>query len=631
MVFFDPLHIRKRVLRVICAAATFFCLVIFIASYHALVRNTAASPYIRTLHAPDTRRVALTFDDGPHPIYTRQIADILERNHAPAVFFFLGSAMLENPSIAGQIHSRGFTIGNHTFTHSNRVHSSEWRFSMELNATETIIYEQTGAYPVFYRPPFLLDIWSTLLPTNDIAAVGWAEKKGYQTVGITIDSFDWTAKTPEDIIKIIETDLDANTAGKTHIILLHDDKKLTAEALEDIIGMLRSKGYEIVPLEDITGVTASAKKTDPASIFSTAVVYGSMRVFSDTTRAAQYIFIFALGAFVIRVFAVFTLFFISNKRKRFSVSQPFSGFISVLVPAYNEEQNLESALESIMKNTRLPDEIVVIDDASRDNTHKAIESVRKRFPDIMRVVVFLENKGKASALNAAIREARGDIFIAIDGDTILHPEAIDYITRPFSHKRYGGVAGKIAVARPHNTLTRFQSIEYEVAQNIEKRAFDAIGITSVIPGALGAWRRSAVCAVGGYETDTLVEDQDLTIAILRSGYHVAYEPRAIAYTEAPSTIRSFYKQRFRWTYGTFQCLWKHKSWLSTPQRDWRAVVFYINNSLFSTMTPTISLLAEISMAANILTGSWENFAVQFIAFQTLDMCYAVLGAGSWRK
>ncbi len=633
MVFFDPFHIRKRIFYLALVFISLFVFATVFAAYYAFFSRVAiAAPIAAYPRANQDKRVSITFDDGPHPVYTLAIADILERNHVPATFFFLGSNMIRYPSVASDMHNRGFSIGNHTFTHSTNAHSSQRRLAWELNITETIIREQTGVTPTMYRPPYLQDIFDTVLPDTDIPAVAWAQSEGYRTVGATIDSYDWAEESAEGAVKRVKDSLAAKSVHQPYVILLHDDKKWTADALDELIATVRNTGYEIVPLEDLIGFSASAPVTHAnyLSVFSAALFYWFMRAYAFAGSAAVYVFTAALAATGIRVAAVLVLFYLSRRKPQQEL-EPFRGSVSVFIPAYNEEKNIEAALESVMRNTRLPDEIIVINDASCDDTRGAIESVRKRYPDIMRILVFLENKGKASALNAAIRQARGDVFIAIDGDTILHPHAIDYVTRPLADDRVGGVAGKIEVARPHNILTRFQGIEYETAQNMEKTAFNMLGVISVIPGALGAWRRSAVCRVDGYASDTLVEDQDLTISILRLGYRIAYEARAIAYTEAPSSLRSFLKQRFRWTYGTLQCLWKHRSWLSVGQCDWRAVVFYINNSLFSVLFPTISLLVEMSLLLQIFTGRWEGLVLQFILFQTLDVGYAALGAGQWRR
>lgn len=632
MVFFDPFHIRRRVLRLVAAATGLFFLFAALATYYALAGNAALPPSVEQPFPENKKRVAITFDDGPHPTYTQAIAATLERHRAPATFFFLGSAMLRNPTIAPALHNRGFTIGNHTFTHSKNAQRSERRLSWELNATETIIREQTGVQPIFYRPPYLNDIWGHTLPSSDIPAVAWAEEEGYRVVGATIDSYDWTAKTPDDIVKNVRVSLDNKNVQEPFILLLHDDKQLTAEALDSLIRMLKDIGYEIVPLEDLIGITAPQTRYPEKNMaaFLTTFFYGLMRLGSEMLQIAQYVLLCVLVIIFIRFFLLCTLFFHSRTHKK-QYTEPFHGSISVLVPAYNEEQNLAATLESIMQNTRLPDEIIVVNDASRDNTHEVIESVRKKYPDIMRILIFLENKGKASALNAALREARGDVFLAIDGDTILDRRAIDYITRPFVDEQVGGVAGKVTVARPHNILTLFQSIEYEIAQNVEKTAFDTMGIISVIPGALGAWRRLAARSVGGYGTDTLVEDQDITIAILRAEHRITYEAQALAYTEAPSSLSSFLKQRFRWTYGTLQCLWKHRDWLQERSSTRKAVILYVNNSLFSILFPVLSLFVELSMLLNLFIGNWRGLLTTFLVFQTLDFIYAVMGAGFWRR
>ena len=125
--------------------------------------------------------------------------------------------------------------------------------------------------------------------------------------------------------------------------------------------------------------------------------------------------------------------------------------------------------------------------------------------------------------------------------------------------RRSAVAGSVRVGNRRNIITRWQSIEYITSQNIDRRALAQVNAITVVPGAIGAWRTQALRDVGGYGADTLAEDMDLTWRLRRAGWRITNEPRAIAYTEAPASLGALMKQRFRWTFGTLQCLWKHRS------------------------------------------------------------------------
>jgi cellulose synthase/poly-beta-1,6-N-acetylglucosamine synthase-like glycosyltransferase len=232
------------------------------------------------------------------------------------------------------------------------------------------------------------------------------------------------------------------------------------------------------------------------------------------------------------------------------------GFVSVLIPAFNEARVIEASVRRILASTGPRIEVIVIDDGSTDGTSAVVARAFGIDPRVR--LLTLENGGKARALNTALRQARGDVVIALDADTQFEGDTIATLARWFADPRIGAVAGNAKVGNRTNVVTRWQALEYVTAQNLERRALAALGAVTVVPGAVGAWRRVALDAVGGYPEDTLAEDQDLTIAIQRAGWRVACDNDAVAWTEAPETVRALFKQRFRWAFGTLQCLWKHR-------------------------------------------------------------------------
>ena len=175
-----------------------------------------------------------------------------------------------------------------------------------------------------------------------------------------------------------------------------------------------------------------------------------------------------------------------------------------------------------------------------------------------------ENGGKASALNYGIAHAQHEIVIGLDADTIFDDDTVAELVQPLKDPSVGAVAGNAKVGNRINLVTRWQALEYVTSQNLDRRAFSLLDCITVVPGAVGAWRRSVVQQVGGFREDTLAEDQDLTLAIRRAGLSVAYADGAVAYTEAPDTLRGLAKQRFRWSFGTLQCTWKHRDAFFRP-------------------------------------------------------------------
>lgn len=230
--------------------------------------------------------------------------------------------------------------------------------------------------------------------------------------------------------------------------------------------------------------------------------------------------------------------------------------VAVLVPAYREELVISRCVASLRASVYPNLEIVVIDDGSNDGTAAA---ARQAAADDGRVTVLQKaNGGKASALNYGFSTTRAEVIVVVDADSIVESDAIAELVKPLADARVGAVAGNVKVGNRWSVLGVFQHLEYVMGINLDRRFFDEIDAISVVPGALGSFRREAVEAVGGFPMDTLAEDADLTVAIGERGLSVRHAPHAQAWTEVPTAIGALRRQRYRWAYGTLQVLWKHR-------------------------------------------------------------------------
>jgi cellulose synthase/poly-beta-1,6-N-acetylglucosamine synthase-like glycosyltransferase len=312
-------------------------------------------------------------------------------------------------------------------------------------------------------------------------------------------------------------------------------------------------------------------------------------------------------------------------------SPRFSGKVAVIVPAYNEEKVICATIEGLLSSTvRDSLEIIVVDDGSTDATSVVLKNC---FGDTAQLIVYRkQNGGKASALNFGIQRTEADIIVAIDGDTILLPDAIERLAAHFVDPTVGAVAGTVSVGNVESLLTRFQALEYITSQNMDRRAFALLNAIGVVPGAIGAWRRQALNEVGGYSTVTLAEDADLTIEVERRGWRVVVEPRAVALTEAPEHLRAFLKQRFRWTFGTLQVAYKHAStfWrlpinvslITIPN----ILVFQIAFSLLAPVFDTLLLYTSALLVIGVETGKTLHILVSYwLFFQIIDVTSAFIG------
>jgi cellulose synthase/poly-beta-1,6-N-acetylglucosamine synthase-like glycosyltransferase len=186
----------------------------------------------------------------------------------------------------------------------------------------------------------------------------------------------------------------------------------------------------------------------------------------------------------------------------------------------------------------------------------------------------------------------------------------------FADPTVDAVCGNVQVGNVHSILTAFQNVEYVTSQNYDRRAFDHLNCISVVPGATGAWRRDKVLSIGGYSGDTLTEDADLTLGLLSSGGRVVYSPLANSITEAPETVRTLFRQRFRWSFGTLQCLWKYRAQGGRGSLGWVALP---NMFLFQVLFPLLSPLGDVILLLCLLRRDFNAVAAGYLAFLAMDL------------
>lgn len=568
--------------------------------------------------AQNPKAIALTFDDGPDPDYTPKILSVLEGRKVPATFFVIGENALEAPGLLRRMVADHFEIGNHSYTHPNLAEVSPLGTELELNATQRLIEAYTGRSTRLFRAPYFGDAEPTT--GDELRPALEAQRRGYTIVGLHVDPGDWRTPGVQAIVdRTLQQVHDADAERSGNVVLLHDaggPRDQTVAALPIIIDRLRAEGYHFVPVSQLAGLGRDAvmPPVRAGDRLSVAADVGLFVVLVAIAYTIRWLFFFAIALGIGRAVLMTALALLDRRGADF-VAGPERGtmptpFVSVIIPAYNEEKVIVASVARVLASDYPRMELIVADDGSKDATSPL---VRQHYGGDLRVrLMTLANGGKASALNRALADAKGDIVIALDADTQFLPDTIPRLVRWFADPAIGAVAGNARVGNRVNLITRWQAIEYVTAQNVERRALDALGAITVVPGAVGAWRRSALDAVGGYPEDTLAEDQDLTIAIQRRGWRVAYDVTAVALTEAPETFRALGKQRYRWSFGTLQCLWKHRAvlrrghprglaWFGMPQ----AWLFQI---LFAMLSPIIDLALLLSILGTALRVHQHGWA-----------------------
>jgi cellulose synthase/poly-beta-1,6-N-acetylglucosamine synthase-like glycosyltransferase len=296
-----------------------------------------------------------------------------------------------------------------------------------------------------------------------------------------------------------------------------------------------------------------------------------------------------------------------------------SPLVTVIVPAFNEGKVIATTLRSLLASQYENLEILVIDDGSTDDTASVVTAMAADNPKIR--LITQSNGGKSKAANHALSAAKGEIVICVDADTLVAPEAIPKMIAHFASPEVTAVCGNVEVGNVNGIITAFQAIEYVTSQNFDRRAFSVLNCISVVPGALGAWRWQAVLEAGGYSEETLTEDADLTLTVLQRGGRVVYEPEAYGKTEAPESLGALLKQRFRWTYGTYQCLWKHRAAFFHGTLGW---VGLPNMIIFQVIFPLLSPIGDIMMVFSVFRGDWRAFLAGYVAFLVMDICGSLL-------
>jgi peptidoglycan-N-acetylglucosamine deacetylase len=586
-------------------------------------------------------QVALSFDDGPDPKWTPRILDILKRKGVNATFMLIGQEAQQNIGLMKRIVREGNEIGNHTYTHPDISEISQQRLDMEINLTDRLFASKLGVQPLYFRPPYDIDEEPD---TDDQAApVVRVQQDGLTVIGNKLDTDDWDErirKTPREIAQSV---LDQLNRMKTKpqfrgsIVLMHDgggDRAVTVAALPVLIDTLRAHGYQIVQ------VSALMNKTT-AEVMPKLTFWQQVRTIPDSLAfsALSIVFNFVVIVFFVgdilmsaRLIVVGVFAIIDRLRRPHRQASPgFNPRVAVLIPSYNEEKVIVRTIRSVLNSDYGNLRVIVIDDGSKDRT---AEVAREAYAAEIRAghVEVLEkaNGGKAAALNYALNFVHEDIYVGIDADTVIAADAISKLIPHFEDASIGAVAGNAKVGNRVNLWTRWQALEYITSQNFERRALDLFHVVTVVPGAIGAWRTEAVKRAGGYPVNTVAEDADLTMSLLEQELKVVYEDRSLAFTEAPIDAKGLMRQRFRWSFGTLQAVWKHRAAFTKN----KAMGFFAlpNILIFQMLLPLVSPFIDLMFVYGIIhyfvdryfhpeatsAANFQKLLTYFLAFLLID-------------
>jgi cellulose synthase/poly-beta-1,6-N-acetylglucosamine synthase-like glycosyltransferase/peptidoglycan/xylan/chitin deacetylase (PgdA/CDA1 family) len=563
---------------------------------------------------PAGKRIALTFDDGPDPRWTPRIAAVLRRHGVPATFFVVGSHTISHPDVVRDLHEDGFELGNHTFSHTNLAEVSGWERGLQLSLTENAVAGAAGVRPRLMRPPYSAK--PADVSPDQLSAYTDTARRGYLIALSDYDARDWSRPGVEAIVRGATP-----PPGEGGIVLMHDgggDRSETVDALNVLIPRLKARGYQFVRVSDLAGLPIRAAEPSPSGWERARgrLLIATLGVAAFITSALTFLLAPIAILALMRMVAVLVLSRRHVRAVRGGERDPqFTPPVSIVVPAFNEAIGIDQAVRSLAAGDYPDFEVVVVDDGSTDGTGEIVEGLAL---DRVRLVR-QPNAGKPAALNTGVMAARHDLIVTVDGDTVFEPGTLRALVQPFRSADVGAVSGNTKVGNRRGLLGRWQHIEYVMGFNLDRRLYDVLRCMPTVPGAIGAFRRDAIVDIGGVSGATLAEDTDITIAIGRAGWRVAYAEDARAWTEAPASLSALWRQRYRWSYGTMQAVWKHKgAVLRRDQRriGWIGLPYLV---FFQIALPLLAPLIDVFAIYGILFLDPLPVLAYWLAFNLLNL------------
>jgi cellulose synthase/poly-beta-1,6-N-acetylglucosamine synthase-like glycosyltransferase/peptidoglycan/xylan/chitin deacetylase (PgdA/CDA1 family)/spore germination protein YaaH len=552
-------------------------------------------------------QVALTFDDGPDPEWTPKVLDILKKYNVKATFFLVGSQAEQYPDLVKRIVAEGHLVGNHTYTHAN-------------------LASITGRSTTLFRPPYNAD--SQPSNVSELTPLKQVQDDGYLIVMENIDPEDWARPGTDVIVQRIK-----ELRKEGSLILLHDaggNREQTVEALPQIIDWLQTRGDQIVPLSELLQIPRDNLmplvngNADPVTLVVTGLGF---RIWHFIVEFSWSFMIAATALIVLRTIIVAFLASMHFRRvRKLEAGPPYTPPISVIIAAYNEEKVIAATLRAVTDTSYQGEfEVIVVDDGSKDQTIREIE--KAAFINRRIRLVRQQNGGKSEALRTGVSVASFDTLVFLDADTHFDRDTFAALVKPLSDPKVGAVSGHAKVGNLRTFIARCQSLEYICGFNLDRRAYAQWNCITVVPGAVSAIRRKALEDAGGFCLDTLAEDTDLTLSLHKCGYRIEYAPAAYAWTEAPEGPIPLMRQRFRWAFGTLQCLWKHRDLVFNPQ--YGALGWFSLPSIwfFQIVLVALTPIVDGLLIVSLILGGWSAMWSYVLVFLMMDLILAFLACG----
>ncbi|WP_331215376.1 glycosyltransferase [Plantactinospora sonchi] len=296
--------------------------------------------------------------------------------------------------------------------------------------------------------------------------------------------------------------------------------------------------------------------------------------------------------------------------------------VTVVVPAHNRAATIAATVRSLVASDYPALDVIVVDDGSTDGTADVV--ARMRLPGVR--VVQQANIGTPAALNTGIRHARTEFLVLTDGDTVFQPDTVYRLVQGFADPSVGAICGRTRVVDRRRPLGRWQHLDQVTGVNLDRRVYDVLRCLPTVAGAVGAFRREALRNAGGVPSDTLAGETDLTMAVLRAGWRVPYEGRAVAWTEAPATPRQLWRQYHRRCHGTLQVVWKHRRAVrerGAGGRLGRRALPYL--AVLQVLLPLVAPVVDVFAVHGLFLLPWSPLVLAWLGLLALQVATAGYG------
>lgn len=299
------------------------------------------------------------------------------------------------------------------------------------------------------------------------------------------------------------------------------------------------------------------------------------------------IFIFAYPLAMSLVWCISSLIFYFRRENHKNEKNPYENLesqgVSVLIPAHNESLHIEETIKTILESNYPQFEIIIVDDASTDDTHEKILALSKKYPNV-RTLHFEQNRGKPTGLNYAALAANYDLLLVIDADVLLDRDSMANMALHFQYgPRVGAVTGNPRVRNRDTLIEKIQVAEYSSIIGLIKRGQRILGKIFTVSGAIVMFRKGAVFDVGLWDIDMITDDINISWKLQKRFYDIRYESLALCWTVVPDNLKQLWRQRLRWSQGGVEVLVKHRDvWKSFKQRRfWPVYIEYFVSTLWS--------------------------------------------------